>query len=111
MFFFFHVFSIVGLNCREKKLWELWGPKLATRHVDSRHIGMMDAPIDWFIYFFAISVQPHPFGIPGAVDQSALRRSWWHSPEPELCFDHAPLSQLPVSCQVQTGDLWSPMSK
>lgn len=25
--------------------------------------------------------------------------SWWHSPEPELCFDHAPLSQLPVSCQ------------
>ena len=110
-FFFPCFFSIVGLNCRKKKLWELWGPKLATRHVDSRHIGMMDAPIDWFIYFFAISVQPHPFGIPGAVDQSALRRSWWHSPEPELCFDHAPLSQLPVSCQVQTGDLWSPMSK
>ena len=28
-------------------------------------------------------------------------RSWWHSPELELCFDHAPLSQLPVACQVR----------
>lgn len=25
--------------------------------------------------------------------------SWWHRAEPELCFDHAPLSQLPVCCQ------------
>lgn len=27
--------------------------------------------------------------------------SWWHRAEPELCFDHAPLSQLPVCCQVR----------
>lgn len=29
--------------------------------------------------------------------------SWWHRAEPELCFDHAPLSQLPVCCQVRDG--------
>ena len=61
-----------------------------------------------FINHFIIKFYPIPFYQPIVWNHQVfpsehLRKagfSWWHSPEPELCFEHAPLAQLPVACQV-----------